>query len=60
MKDETRMNTRNKNNGDQPESKRVHFEFASPTAECLALARRTRYSRFPLCEGGNLDKIHLT
>lgn len=32
-------------------------------AECLALARRTRYSRFPLCEGGDLDKtlgvIHL-
>lgn len=24
--------------------------------ECLALARRTRYSRFPLCEGGDLDK----
>ena len=25
-------------------------------AECLALARRTRYSRFPLCEGGDLDR----
>jgi CBS domain containing-hemolysin-like protein len=24
--------------------------------ECLALVRRTRYSRFPLCEGGDIDK----
>ncbi|MBI4325580.1 MAG: HlyC/CorC family transporter [Chloroflexi bacterium] len=32
-------------------------------AECWVLAQRTRYSRFPLCEGGNLDKtlgvVHL-
>ena len=25
-------------------------------AECLALAEKTRYSRFPLCDGGDLDK----
>ncbi len=25
-------------------------------AECLALAEQTRYSRFPLCEDGDLDK----
>jgi CBS domain containing-hemolysin-like protein len=25
-------------------------------AECLALAQRTRYSRFPLCGGGDVDK----
>jgi CBS domain containing-hemolysin-like protein len=25
--------------------------------ECLELADRTRYSRFPLCQGGDLDKI---
>lgn len=25
-------------------------------AECLDLANKTRYSRFPLCEGGDLDK----
>ena len=25
-------------------------------AECLELAEKTRYSRFPLCNGGNLDK----
>ena len=24
--------------------------------ECLEIAERTRYSRFPLCEGGNLDR----
>ena len=24
--------------------------------ECLDVAEKTRYSRFPLCEGGNLDK----
>ncbi len=24
--------------------------------ECLEIAEKTRYSRFPLCEGGNLDK----
>src|SRR5699024_4024470 len=26
-------------------------------AECLDLAEKTRYSRFPLSEGGDLDKI---
>jgi len=25
-------------------------------AECLDIAEKTRYSRFPLCEGGDLDK----
>ncbi len=25
-------------------------------ADCLALAERTRYSRFPLCDGGDLDR----
>jgi CBS domain containing-hemolysin-like protein len=25
-------------------------------AECLALAEKTRYSRFPLCEDGNVDR----
>jgi CBS domain containing-hemolysin-like protein len=28
----------------------------STIADCLELAEKTRYSRFPLCEGGNLDK----
>ncbi len=26
-------------------------------ADCIALAEKTRYSRFPLCEGGDLDKM---
>ena len=38
MKNETKMNTRNKNNGGKLESKRIHFEFASPTAESVAIA----------------------
>jgi len=28
----------------------------STMAECLDIAEKTRYSRFPLCEGGDLDK----
>lgn len=56
MKNETKMNKTNKNNGGKHELKRIHFEFTSPTAECVALARQTRYSRFPLCEGDDLDK----
>lgn len=28
----------------------------SAIGECLELAEKTRYSRFPLCEGGDLDK----
>ncbi|MBI5774375.1 MAG: HlyC/CorC family transporter [Verrucomicrobia bacterium] len=27
-------------------------------AECLEVAEKTRYSRFPLCEGGDLDRTH--
>ncbi|MBI3191552.1 MAG: hypothetical protein HYZ36_02725 [Pedosphaera parvula] len=38
MKNETNKNKRNKNNGGKPESKRIHFEFASPTAESVAIA----------------------
>jgi CBS domain containing-hemolysin-like protein len=32
------------------------FNSDATIAECLALAEKTRYSRFPLCENGNLDK----
>jgi putative hemolysin len=32
------------------------FDTTAPIAECLALAEKTRYSRFPLCEEGNLDR----
>ncbi|MDD5141499.1 MAG: hemolysin family protein [Verrucomicrobiales bacterium] len=32
------------------------FNTGATIAECLALAERTRYSRFPLCDDGDLDK----
>jgi CBS domain containing-hemolysin-like protein len=32
------------------------FDTEASIAECLDVAERTRYSRFPLCEGGDLDK----
>ena len=38
MKNETKLNQRNKRNASQHESKRIHFEFASPTAESVAIA----------------------
>jgi len=34
----------------------VGLDTEASIAECLALAQRTRYSRFPLCEGGDVDK----
>jgi len=37
MKNETRMNKRNKNNGHKNGSNRIHFEFTSPTAESVAI-----------------------
>jgi 1,4-alpha-glucan branching enzyme len=38
MKNETQRNKTNKNNGGRHESERIHFEFASPTAESVAIA----------------------
>jgi CBS domain containing-hemolysin-like protein len=32
------------------------FSTEDTLAECLDLAEKTRYSRFPLCEGGDLDR----
>ena len=32
------------------------FNTGATLAECLALAEETRYSRFPLCENGDLDR----
>jgi CBS domain containing-hemolysin-like protein len=32
------------------------FNTEANLQECLELAEKTRYSRFPLCEGGDLDK----
>src|SRR5204862_7231519 len=34
----------------------VVFDTEASIAECLEIAEKTRYSRFPLCEGGDLDR----
>jgi len=38
MKNETKLNQRNKRNAGQHETKRIHFEFTCPTAELVAIA----------------------
>ena len=40
----------------RPRNEITAFDSAAPIAECLALAERTRYSRFPVCEEGDPDK----
>jgi len=40
----------------QPRQEITALDTEAGIAECLDLAEKTRYSRFPLCEGGNLDK----
>ena len=40
----------------RPRQEIAAFSTDATIAECLALAEQTRYSRFPLCEGGDLDK----
>jgi CBS domain containing-hemolysin-like protein len=40
----------------RPRREIVALDTEAPLSECLALARRTRRSRFPLCEGGDLDR----
>jgi len=40
----------------RPRHEIVGLNTEADIAECLAVAERTRYSRFPLCEGGDLDK----
>jgi len=40
----------------QPRPEIVVFDADASVAECLALAEETRYSRFPLCENGDLDR----
>jgi CBS domain containing-hemolysin-like protein len=39
-----------------PRNEIAAFDANSTIAECLALAEKTRYSRFPLCDAGDLDK----
>ena len=40
----------------RPRQEIVALDTEASIAECLDVAEKTRYSRFPLCEGGNLDK----
>jgi CBS domain containing-hemolysin-like protein len=40
----------------RPRQEIVGLDTEASIAECLDVAEKTRYSRFPLCSGGNLDK----
>jgi CBS domain containing-hemolysin-like protein len=40
----------------RPRQEIIGLDTDADIAECLGVAERTRYSRFPLCEGGNLDR----
>jgi CBS domain containing-hemolysin-like protein len=40
----------------RPRHEIVGLDTDASIGECLALAQRTRYSRFPLCECGDIDK----
>ena len=40
----------------RPRQEIVGLDTAASVTECLNVAEKTRYSRFPLCEGGDLDK----
>jgi CBS domain containing-hemolysin-like protein len=40
----------------RPRHEITAFDTEAAIADCLALAEKTRYSRFPLCEAGDLDK----
>ncbi len=40
----------------RPRQEIVALDTEASIAECLDVAEKTRYSRFPLCEGGDLDK----
>jgi CBS domain containing-hemolysin-like protein len=40
----------------RPRHEIVGFDTDATIADCLALAEKTRYSRFPIFEGGDLDK----
>ena len=40
----------------RPRHEITAFNSDATMAECLALAEQTRYSRFPLCENGDLDR----
>jgi CBS domain containing-hemolysin-like protein len=40
----------------RPRKEIVAFDTEATLTQCLELAEKTRYSRFPLCDGGDLDK----
>ncbi len=40
----------------RPRQEITFFDTESRLAECLEVAEQTRYSRFPLCTGGDLDR----
>lgn len=40
----------------QPRQELTVFRMEASIAECLEVAEKTRYSRFPLCENGDLDR----
>jgi CBS domain containing-hemolysin-like protein len=40
----------------RPRQEIVALDTEASIAECLDVAEKTRYSRFPLCEAGNLDR----
>ena len=40
----------------RPRGEIVAFDTNATIAECIDIAEKTRYSRFPLCEDGNIDK----
>jgi CBS domain containing-hemolysin-like protein len=41
----------------RPRQEIVALETQASISECLDLAEKTRFSRFPLCEGGDLDRM---
>jgi CBS domain containing-hemolysin-like protein len=47
----------------RPRQEIIAIDTGASIAECLDLAEKTRFSRFPLCEGGDLDRtlgvVHL-
>ena len=40
----------------RPRQEIIAFNTGATMSDCLALAEKTRYSRFPICEDGDLDK----
>lgn len=41
----------------QPRPEIVVFDTTASIEDCVKLAEETRYSRFPLCEGGDVDRM---